>query len=199
MFTGLIQYVGTVKSQIHIGSGIRFSIEIGALWSSIKIGDSIAINGVCLTVVKKRKPIVELEAVEETLRKTTLENFKIGQKINCELPLRPNDFVGGHFVLGHTDCVGKIIAIKKLSSSWLYSIKMPEKFVDYIISRGSIAIDGISLTIAEKEKNIFRISIIPHTFAHTNFSTLTIGSEVNLEFDVLGKYIIQSEIFKQKV
>jgi riboflavin synthase len=199
MFTGLIQYVGTIKSLIRQGNGIRLGIEIGILWDTTKIGDSIAINGVCLTIVKKRKPIVELQAVEETLLKTTLKNFSIGQKINCELPLRPNDFVGGHFVLGHVDCVGKISAIKKLSASSMFKIVMPKKFEDFIISRGSIAVDGISLTIAEKLKNTFQLAIIPHTFLHTNFSHHTVGTEVNLEFDVLGKYIVQSEIFRQKV
>ncbi len=193
MFTGLIQYVGTIVSKTLSGDGIQFGIDCGNLTRKLSIGDSIAINGVCLTVTKKKKQIVEVHAVKETLKKTVLNNFKISNEINCELPLRAIDYVGGHFVLGHVDTVGKIISIRNQQESNLFKIWFPKRFSKYVIPRGSIAVDGVSLTIAELQTRSFIVSIIPHTFGHTIFKNYTTGENVNIEFDVLGKYAFRNK------
>jgi len=196
MFTGIIQQLGNIKAKRNIGGGMCFALDAGTLHPHLSVGDSIAINGVCLTVTKKRTAFVEVEAVEETLKKTTLGAMRVQSKINCELPLRPNDFVGPHFVLGHVDCVGTVLRIEQRSTSWLFTFSYPKEFISYLIPRGSIAIDGVSLTVVDIIKNTFSVSIIPHTFENTNFRFFKPSSNVNLEFDMLGKYVV--ELMKRK-
>jgi riboflavin synthase len=191
MFTGIIQHLGAIKAKHTIGGGICFSIDAGKLHQHLTIGDSIAINGVCLTVTQKRARFIEVEAVEETLKKTTLGALRMNSKINCELPLRPNDFLGGHFVLGHVDCVGTVIHIEQRPTSRLVTFSFSKEFTPYLIPRGSVAIDGVSLTVVDIVKNTFSVSIIPHTFANTNFRFFKFSTLVNLEFDMLGKYVVQ--------
>ena len=189
MFTGIVEYVATVQRAAKTGGGLRYTIDAGPLARELKIDNSVAVNGVCLTVVARSGKNIDVVAVEETLHKTTLQHLKRGSKVNLELPLRFNDRLGGHLVLGHVDAVGTLKKIHRLETSTLFSVQVPREFLDYLIPVGSIAIDGVSLTIAQLEENIVRVAIIPFTLEHTIFSLYKVGSKVNLEFDVIGKYV----------
>jgi len=189
MFTGIVEHVGTVERTSRSDGGIRFSITAGPLAKELKIDNSIAINGVCLTVVSRRGSIIDVVAVEETLKKTTLHDWKRGTKVNLELPLRFNQRLGGHLVLGHVDTVGSLYRISDLATSTLVSMRIPSEFLDLVVPVGSIAVDGVSLTIAQLEEDIVTVSIIPYTMEHTIFSTYRAGARMNLEFDIIGKYV----------
>ncbi len=189
MFTGLIEEVGSVKSVYTFGGGIKLTIEAKNILNDIKTGDSININGTCQTVVSFDENSFTVEAVEETLKKTNLGFLKSGSKVNLESSLTLNKKLGGHFVLGHVDSTGKITSVEKLSSSILVSISYPVKFSNYVINVGAITVNGVSLTIAKFNKNAFTVSVIPHTWQETNLQFLKVGDEVNLEFDILGKYV----------
>lgn len=189
MFTGLVEEVGNVKSISSFGDGKRLTIESNTIIKDVKPGDSININGACQTVVSFDEKSFTVEAVEETLKKTNLGILKAGSKVNLESSLTLNKKLGGHFVLGHVDSTGKITAIEKLSSSILVSVSYPAEFSNYVINVGAITVNGVSLTIARFTKTAFTISTIPHTWQQTNLQLLKVGDEVNLEFDVLGKYV----------
>jgi riboflavin synthase len=189
MFTGIITEVGVIDSINNSSGGAVLKIRASGSAKELKINDSVSINGACQTVVKKSNDSFEVVAVEETQKKTTLGSLRKGEKTNIELAMRLNDRLGGHLVLGHVDCVGKITKIKKLSSSWLVSVKVPSSFRKYIIPVGSIAIDGVSLTVADQQKDSVVVSIIPHTFENTIFKNKSVNDSVNLEFDLIGKYI----------
>jgi riboflavin synthase len=189
MFTGLIEEMGSVKSINAFGGGVRLTIEAKSILNDIRMGDSININGACQTVVSFDDKGFTVEAVEETLKKTNLGLLKTGNKVNLESSLTLNKKLGGHFVLGHVDSTGKITSIEKLSSSILVSISYPAKFSNYVINVGSITVNGISLTIARFNNNTLTVSVIPHTWQETNLQFLKVGDQVNLEFDVLGKYV----------
>jgi len=192
MFTGLIEEVGSVKSTSLLGGGLRLTILAPHVCQGTQIGDSININGACQTVVDLKENTFSVETVEETLKKTNLGSFKQGTKVNLERALLPTSRLGGHFVLGHVDTVGKIVSVENLTGSTLIRISFDGSFSKYIIPVGSIAVDGISLTVAEIESNTFTIAVIPHTYKNTTLSVKRISNEVNLEFDVLGKYVIKS-------
>lgn len=189
MFTGLIEEVGSIKSVNTFGGGIKLTIEAKNILNDIKTGDSININGACQTVVSFDEKSFTVEAVEETLKKTNLGFLKSGSKVNLESSLTLNKKLSGHFVLGHVDSTGKISSVEKLSSSILLSISYPVKFSNYVINVGAITVNGVSLTIARFNKNAFTVSVIPHTWQETNLQFLKVGDEVNLEFDILGKYV----------
>lgn len=189
MFTGIIEEVGKVKSVVQKGKARVFAISSEKLLNDIKIGDSVAVNGVCLTVFEKLNEYFKVEAVEETIKKTNLGNLKTGDRVNLELSLKLGDRLGGHIVLGHVDTTGVIENILKLKNSWIFEIKFPIEFRKYIIPKGSIAVDGISLTIAEVDDSKFKVSIIPFTWENTNLKFKRSGDRVNLEFDFFGKYI----------
>jgi riboflavin synthase len=189
MFTGLVEETGIVKGIKQKGGSTIFTIQGKKTIRGLRIDHSIAVEGVCLTVIKRTKKSFDVQAVEETLKKTTLGKLKVGSPINLERPLLPSGRIGGHFVLGHVDGLGKVISLKMLESSWIYWIQVPQKFSQHLVPVGSIAVNGVSLTMAEVKSNSFAISIIPHTMDVTTFSLLKPGVMVNLEFDVLGKYI----------
>ena len=189
MFTGIIQEIGIVEKVISTSGGYIFSIKASKSAPKLKIGKSISINGVCHTVIKKSKLTFSVETVEETLKKTSLGQLNRGNYVNLELPLQLSDRFDGHIVLGHVDCTGLVHKIVERRSSKFYTIEIPKQFTKYIIERGSISIDGVSLTIAESERNYIDVSIIPHTLHNTIFQYYAIGSKVNIEFDILGKYI----------
>jgi riboflavin synthase len=189
MFTGLIEETGIVKSKIPQGKGLRFVFGASKVFEDLQIGSSININGACQTVVEIKRKTFSVDTIEETLKKTTFGELKIGDKVNLERPLRADSRLGGHFVLGHVDTTGKILEIKKLSASYEIKISFPVSFSNYLIPVGSIAVDGISLTLAEVKKDNFMVAIIPHTWTETVISAKKAGDIVNLEFDVLGKYI----------
>ncbi len=189
MFTGIIEEIGTVTGISPKGGGVTLHIKAPASVTELKINDSVAVNGVCLTVVSTSGDSFDAVAVEETLKKTTLGGLAAGRKVNLELPLRFNDRLGGHLVLGHVDTVGVVTGRMERETSWIFTISVPPEFRKYTVPVGSIAIDGVSLTIAEVTADAVRVSIIPHTMEKTIFPSYESGSRVNLEFDIVGKYI----------
>ncbi len=189
MFTGIITDIGKIISAEKIGGGVSLTVQAPASSSELHVGDSVSLNGACQTVVQRTKTRFSVVAVEETLQKTTLGELQPGSTINLELPMRLSDRLGGHVVLGHVDCVGWIAGIEPRETSKVLRIAFPQKFRRYVIPVGSIAVDGISLTIASVEENFFTVSIIPHTLEVTTLATAGVGTKVNLEFDVLGKYV----------
>ena len=189
MFTGLVEEKGILKEKIPTGDGFQFVIEGKIIMKDLQIGSSIAVNGCCLTVVKILGSNFTVDTIEETLNKTNLGVLKQGMKVNLERPLAAEARLGGHFVLGHIDTIGKIENVKELSNSHWLTISFPEKFKQYLIYVGSVAIDGVSMTVAELKDNSFSVGIIPHTWKETIFADKKVGDTVNLEFDVLGKYV----------
>ena len=188
MFTGIVEEIGTVAAARKSGGGIRLAIEAPRSARELSVNDSVAVSGVCQTVVARRGHTFEMTAVEETLRKTTLGALRKGSRVNIELPMRLNERLGGHLVLGHVDAVGNITGIEERASSRHISVRVPQRFLQYIVPIGSIAVNGVSLTIAEVEGDILRVTIIPHTLEQTTFGSAKAGDLVNLEFDVVGKY-----------
>jgi riboflavin synthase len=198
MFTGLVEQKGKLLNKIPTGDGFQFEIEAKKVLEDLSIGSSIAVNGCCLTVVKRTVSSFFVDTIEETLNKTNLGVLKEGELVNLERPLKADARLGGHFVLGHIDTVGKIENIIELSNSHWITISYPEKFKHLLIYVGSIAIDGVSMTVAQLEENHFSVGVIPHTWKETIFSNKKIGDTVNLEFDVLGKYVEKIMSYKTK-
>lgn len=189
MFTGIIAEVGSVAALTRRGGGIELAVRAATASAEMNVDDSIAVNGVCQTVIAVDGDVLRVEAVEETLKKTTLGRLRTGSPVNIELPVRLNDRLGGHLVQGHVDCVGTVARVAKQSMSWLLDIEYPPEFSKYLIPVGSIAVDGISLTVAALKGSTFTVSIIPHTLEWTTLGGAEPGMEVNLEFDMIGKYI----------
>lgn len=191
MFTGIIQDIGKIASMKSQGENITVVVQSKLVDASMLIGDSVAIGGVCLTVTSLDPGLRQftVTAVEETLRMTTLCRLRGGSEVNLELALRPSDRLGGHFVQGHIDTVGKCEQIDIRDGSWLTTFGFGEQFRELVVDKGSIAIDGVSLTAYEVANAAFKVSIIPHTLKATTLKHLRVGDLVNLEFDILGKYV----------
>ncbi len=189
MFTGLVEEKGILKEKIPTGDGFQFVIEANKIMHDLQIGSSVAVNGCCLTVIKINGNTFAVDTIEETLNKTNLGVLKQGMNVNLERPLAAEARLGGHFVLGHIDTTGKVEDVKELSNSHWLTISFPERFKQYLIYVGSIAIDGVSMTVAELKDKSFSVGIIPHTWKETIFADKKVGDTVNLEFDVLGKYV----------
>ena len=189
MFTGLVEEKGKLINKIKTGEGLRLVLTAQKVFDDLEIGSSISVNGVCLTVVELKKDSFAVDTIEETLKKTNLGHLKINDNVNLERPLKANARLGGHFVLGHVDTTGIIESVNELSNSHFMTISYPESFKKYLIYVGSVAIDGVSMTVAEVNNNSFSVGIIPHTWSETVFSDKKPGDSVNLEFDVLGKYV----------
>ncbi|MCB2204275.1 riboflavin synthase [bacterium] len=190
MFTGIIEEQGRLLTVLPFGKGRKLEIEASTALEDCSIGDSIAINGVCLTVVAFSGRSFTVEAVEETMLKSTLGALQRGAAVNLERALRANGKLGGHFVQGHVDFTSEILGTEKRDDSWMVEVSFPESASANIIPVGSIAVDGVSLTVAEKFGGSFRVSVIPHTFAETLFHTYTRGTRVNIELDMIGKYVL---------
>src|SRR5947209_883284 len=165
-------------------------IDMGKLAKDLRVGDSVAINGVCLTASGITKGIIEFEMISETIKKTNLGHLKNGDKVNIERSLKIGDRLEGHFVLGHVDGVGTVVKIEKQSNQVKIWIETPDELSKHIIRKGSVTIDGISLTVVDVSKNKFSVSIIPHTIKTTNLRFKKIRDKVNIETDILGKYIL---------
>lgn len=196
MFTGIIEGLGNIVSfdkKTNNRSAAKIKINIGKTAKGLKIGDSVAINGVCLTAVNISKGITEFEMVGETIKKTNLGSLERGDKVNIERSLKVDERLEGHFVLGHVDGVGIISKIEKQSNQIQIWIKLPKKLSKHVIKKGSITVDGISLTVVEVLKDQFSVSIIPHTMQITNLSYKKVGDKVNIETDILGKYILSGD------
>lgn len=197
MFTGLVKEKGIIRSIKRRGGSVIFTIQGKNTVKGLRIDHSIAIDGVCLTVINRTSKTFNVQAVEETLKKTTLGRLNIGNLVNLERPLLPSERFGGHFVLGHVDGLGRVTSIEVLESSRIFWIRVPRTFVHYLVTVGSIAVNGVSLTMAKVRGNSFAVSIIPHTMEVTTFGQLKQGDQVNLEFDILGKYIEQLSLTKK--
>jgi riboflavin synthase len=189
MFTGIIQEIGSVSAVRKAGGGIHVSVRAPETARELRVDESVSLNGVCQTVIRKRGSVFTVEAVEETLSKTTMGMLTVSSRLNLELPVRLHDRLGGHLVQGHVDCVGNIENVAKKASSWLITVRYPEEFDRYVIPVGSIAIDGISLTVAATTPGRLTVSIIPHTLEKTTLGSAKVNGKVNLEFDLVGKYI----------
>lgn len=188
MFTGIVEEIGTVK-KIARGQKAYLEIQADRIFSDIHIGDSIAVNGVCLTVTGFSGKVFTADVMNETFSRSSLGSFKAGSHVNLERAMSANGRFGGHIVSGHIDGTGKIINIKKDGNAVWYKISASENIIKYTVEKGSIAIDGISLTVARIEKDNFSVSIIPHTSEQTILSEKKVGDTVNLENDIIGKYV----------
>lgn len=190
MFTGIIEDLSHVleASDSNGGKTMRFSCRFA---SELSVDDSVCVNGVCQTVVARDDSTFTTQLVEETLRKTNFGDASTGDKVNLERSLTFDQRLDGHVVQGHVDTVGVVEEVIQEETGWLYRISFPEEFSDYIVGRGSIALNGISLTVAREEKTAFTVAIIPYTYEFTNMHELRVGSRVNLEFDILGKYVLR--------
>ena len=193
MFTGIVQEAGRVESIKPTAKSIALTVRAGASARGVKLGDSVAVNGCCLTVVKISAPgkfrRLQFDMLQESWRLTNLQFARPSSLVNLERPLRADGEFGGHFVTGHVDGVGKIVRWEKSGADHVLEIGAPPEVMRYVIHKGSIAIDGISLTVAGVSKKSFRVWIIPHTFAVTVLRERTVGDAVNLEADMLGKYV----------
>lgn len=189
MFTGIIEEVGKIQSIRKGASSAMLSIQASDIMQDIHLGDSIAVNGVCLTVTSISSNSFTADVMHETLNRSSLGNLRIGSPVNLERAMAANGRFGGHIVSGHIDGTGVVSGIHKDDNAVWYTIKTPLPVLRYIIEKGSIAIDGISLTVASVNKDSFRVSIIPHTASLTTLSNLRVGDSVNLENDCIGKYV----------
>ena len=197
MFTGLVEERGTVVRCEITGETARLTIEAHLVVEDARLGDSVAINGCCLTVVEIAPSQLSFDAVPETMRRTNLGTLKPGDFINLERPLAVNGRLGGHFVQGHIDGVGTIQAIRPEQNAVIYEVEIPESLRRYFVEKGSVAMDGISLTVASVTPETFTVWIIPHTLEVTNLGTRKVGDAVNLECDLLGKYLEKLLIARQ--
>jgi riboflavin synthase len=193
MFTGIIQEAGVIKSIKTTARSIELTVSAGVSARGLKLGDSFAVNGCCLTAVKitprGKSKLVQFDLLRETWSRTNLQFARVGSLVNLERPLRADGEFGGHFVTGHIDGCGTIIRWEKSGADHVLDIAAPADVMSYLIFKGSVAVDGISLTVAVVQKKSFRLWIIPHTFAVTALRERQVGDAVNLEADMLGKYV----------
>ena len=190
MFTGIIECLGSVIAIESSGSNKIFTIQ-SAISAELKVDQSVSHDGVCLTVVEIEKDTHKVIAVDETLNRTNLSEWKAGQKINIERAMIANARFDGHFVQGHVDAISTVEKIKEKNGSWVFQFKLADSHQGLLVEKGSITINGVSLTVTSENKKSFAVAIIPYTYEHTNFSQLKKGGKVNIEFDVIGKYVKQ--------
>ncbi len=188
MFTGIIETLGVVKEISKEGTNVHFDI-LSNLTAELKIDQSVSHNGVCLTVVAVNNDLYRVTAIDETLSKTNLKSWEIGKKINLERCMPANGRFDGHIVQGHVDQIGKVEKILERDGSWIFDFSFDPGKGNLTVEKGSITVNGTSLTCFDSNAGRFKVAIIPYTYENTNFHQLTIGDEVNLEFDILGKYI----------
>ena len=189
MFTGIVEEVGRIITADRKGNSARLKIEAEKVLEDIKIGDSIAVNGICLTVTSFGKNYFTADVMHETLRRSSIGEAAAGSPVNLERAMAANSRFGGHIVTGHIDGTGTICEVKSDEIAVCYSIKAPEKIMHYIVEKGSVAVDGISLTVAKTTQTTFMVSVIPHTAQCTVLAHKKAGDKVNLENDCIGKYV----------
>ncbi len=188
MFTGLVETTGILRNFTDTPSGRHLHVEAPALAAAVSLGDSIATNGCCLTVAALAPPLLRFDLLAETLRATNLGRLAPGSRVNLERSLAANGRLGGHFVQGHIDCTATVLAANATGPDLGLTFELPAAYARYIVAKGSIAINGVSLTVAHLEADRFTVWIIPHTRAETNLGDLRPDDQVNLEFDLLAKY-----------
>lgn len=194
MFTGIVEGLGVVEKinqDTKNRSAYQMTIDLGMHAKGLKVGQSVALNGVCLSVTKILKNKCDFEMIDETIKKTDLGNLKKGSIVNIERSLKVGARMEGHFVLGHVDGVGVITKIEKKPKEVKVWFEVPKKLAKFVVKKGSIAIDGISLTVVDVTKNMASVCLIPHTVKVTNFQSKKVGDKVNIETDILGKYILK--------
>lgn len=188
MFTGIIESIGKVKSLQTEGGNVRLTVQ-SDMASELKIDQSVAHNGVCLTVVAIEGDAYEVVAVEETLKRTAISTWREGTPVNLERCMRIGDRLDGHIVQGHVDTVAEVVSVAEADGSWNFRFRYPASNGHVTVPKGSVSVNGVSLTVVESEPDAFSVTIIPYTYTHTTFNTLSPGSKVNIEFDIIGKYV----------
>jgi riboflavin synthase len=188
MFTGIVEAIGIVRSVERVGDNVQLALE-SPIGRELKVDQSVSHNGVCLTVVRREGDIHWVTAVKETLSRTTLGTLHVGDRVNLERSMRADGRFDGHIVQGHVDQVGRISGIKEQNGSWLFRFEYDPASGNITVEKGSICVEGISLTCYESRDGAFVVSIIPYTFEHTTLGAKQEGDSVNLEFDILGKYV----------
>ncbi len=189
MFTGLVEEIGMVMAVEKSRTGVCLKIKTQGIGSDVKIGDSIAINGACLSVTYIKNNIIGFDVIYETLGRTTIGELKINDHVNLEKSLRPDSRIGGHFVTGHVDYKGRIEELLKVQDGTGFKIAFPDEYSKFIVEKGSVTVDGVSLTVANCSREAFTVYLIPHTLKVTTFSRKKKGDIVNVETDILAKYI----------
>ncbi|MFN4246839.1 MAG: riboflavin synthase [Flavipsychrobacter sp.] len=192
MFTGIIEAIGTIASIIPSGTNIDIWVD-SPITHELKIDQSVAHNGVCLTVVAIEGSRYKVTAVQETLLKTNLNSWKAGDIVNLERAMKVGDRLDGHFVQGHVDAVATCIEKQTLEGSWLFRFRFPQQFAALVIEKGSVCLNGVSLTAFNVGKDELTVTIIPYTYNHTNFQQIEADTVINIEFDVLGKYLLRKQ------
>lgn len=188
MFTGIIETLGVIQEIKKENTNLHISLQ-SSIAQELKIDQSVAHNGVCLTVVAINGNQYTVTAINETIKKTNLSDWKAGDLVNLERAMRLGDRLDGHIVQGHVDQIGVCTSITEENGSWYYTFEYDEKLNNLTIDKGSITVNGVSLTVVNSKKNQFSVAIIPYTYEHTNFKNFKIGTKINLEFDVIGKYV----------
>jgi riboflavin synthase len=189
MFTGIVEQLGKIKTIERQQESVRLTIWAPGIAEDVRLGESVAVNGVCLTVTDIDVPHIAFDAVYETMRKTTLGALLEHDPVNLERSLPMGGRLGGHIVQGHVDGTGRIASIRPVGNSWFVYVDAAPELMRYVVTKGSVAVDGVSLTVAEAEDRTFALSIIPHTWEHTNLQHKRAGDMVNIECDILGKYV----------
>ncbi|GAA4034629.1 MAG: riboflavin synthase [Flavobacterium sp.] len=196
MFTGIIETLGIVKEIQKDGGNLHLTIS-SDIAKELKIDQSVAHNGVCLTVVAIDNNDYTVTAIKETIDKTTLGEWQVGDLVNLERAMKLGDRLDGHIVQGHVDQTGVCKSVAEANGSWYFSFEYDSKLNNITIEKGSITVNGVSLTVVNSQPNGFTVAIIPYTFEHTNFKTFKVGSKINLEFDVVGKYVARLHALRQ--
>ncbi|MCS7180511.1 MAG: riboflavin synthase [bacterium] len=191
MFGGIIEEIGKIKGKKSKGNGFEIVIEANKVFEDLKVGDSISVNGVCLTVEKIENKSFFVSISSQTKKETNLGEIKVGEYVNLERALKIGDRIGGHFLTGHIDFKTKIVSLRKEGEFYLLSIKIPSEYRRYTVKRGSISVDGISLTIAEFRNDEILIYLIPYTIENTNLKYKKVGDTVNIEIDIFAKYLVK--------
>ena len=190
MFTGIIEGVGRLASLEHRGGDVRLTVDVGTLaFDAVQLGESIAVNGVCLTVIEFDARSFAADASNETLALTTLGALAVGDAVNLERAMRPTDRLGGHLVSGHVDGLGRVERIEPDARAQRWRFSAPAALLRYVAKKGSICVDGVSLTVNEVDDAGFEVALIPHTVAHTRFAHTNVGDAVNLEIDLVARYV----------
>lgn len=189
MFTGIVQETGTVDRIVRSGSRLRLRIRSSFKEGEIRTGDSVNVNGACLTVETGTPPLFEVHVSRETMMRTTLSGLREGEKVNLELAMRAGDRFGGHMVQGHVDGTGKVVRISRSGEDTVLRVSHPDHLGEFVVEKGSVSMNGVSLTVSAQRKSWFEVTLIPHTLKNTNLSSLKVGYRVNIETDILGKYM----------
>ncbi len=197
MFTGIIESLGTVTALVKDNDNLHITIT-SSITKELKIDQSVAHNGVCLTVVAINDNQYTVTAIRETLEKTNLNDWKTGSLVNLERAMKLGDRLDGHIVQGHVDQIGICKSVENANGSWYYTFEYDESVGNITIEKGSVTVNGVSLTVVHSKKNEFSVAIIPYTFEHTNFNTFVVGTKINLEFDVIGKYVSRLYVNRDK-